>query len=57
MDKQNEVLKDLLNQITLFIIEDRIVETAMVDTPKETEPRDSYWPSCENRLVLKRRIP
>jgi len=35
MDGQNEVLKDLFNRLTLFITDDWIAESDMIDVPKE----------------------
>ena len=37
MDKHNKVLKDFLNQLTSFVIEDKVVKSAMIDAQEKAD--------------------
>lgn len=44
MDKHNKVLKDFLNQLTSFVIEDKVVKSAMIDAQEKADHKQGVLP-------------
>lgn len=57
MDKRNDVLKYLLNRLTLLFIEDRVVESTMVDEQEEIKHQDMILPINKESPSFEARDP
>lgn len=44
MDRQNKVLKELLDRLTSFVTEDKVAELAMLEAQKEVDHKERVLP-------------